>query len=243
MKDYLKQFITESQVKYASIFTYPIDVMEHLLFSTGNGYSVVNGNLYTNEDDAISFEQQYTQTDHFIELIQKYKHSKEFRKHVKFLTGIKENSNSFFKKHVKQYPHVAVKILPDDEIYNIALQEALTDIDNIVVVDQAESTNVEYWYEQLFHSKYLPLIHVASGYCIIEKLNELTEPSLVSTALAILHAYLKFYETLTVETVDHFKHPFAIRAKCSEDFDNLKLTIDSDLKVIKREIARLTSLA
>lgn len=42
--DYLIQYITEIQIKYTTAFSNPINVLTHLLFTTGNGIDFLNGN-------------------------------------------------------------------------------------------------------------------------------------------------------------------------------------------------------
>ena len=65
--NYLMQYIRNQQVYFPTISIHPIDVMEHLLYTIGNGIDVIDGNLYDVNED-VPFKETYGKLTTFDEL-------------------------------------------------------------------------------------------------------------------------------------------------------------------------------
>lgn len=87
---YVEQFIKESQLLYPRIFKNPLDVLTHLFFANGNGYSMLDDNPAVQVGFArgdISFEEYFAVEKSFTEMCDYYTKC-HTESEVKFISGL-----------------------------------------------------------------------------------------------------------------------------------------------------------
>ncbi len=92
---YLMQYIRESQAEYPSISRSPLEVLEHLLFTNGNGIPIIGGNLMVKVQFRrhVSFKEYYREQTTFKELCEQLDYDSENA--VEKIFNRLRDSNSF----------------------------------------------------------------------------------------------------------------------------------------------------
>lgn len=240
MKNYIKQYIRESQINYPSIFPKPINVLKHLFFTNGNGYEIVNGNPveYVDFGRYVKLEDYYSSYKSYEDCLEYYKEYKldanvneSFRSRKGWNDKLKESSSEALRNMYKD----------DDELYKAIYQDAINDLNNIEVLDDSRINDVEYWIDQIKDCKYFPLLRLYEGFYDLGKFNIRTESSLLKLSKIIVNAYIKFYDNINDEDLEKYLWDSGPRLSNALDHkEELDKILENDLSILRKEYSRLS---
>lgn len=170
--DYLIQYITEIQIKYTTAFSNPINVLTHLLFTTGNGIDFLNGNpvvVLEFNKTIIPFTEYY----------------KDKRVSDRYDTT-KSMSNFFKSTEAEQWEEA--------KQWKKASEEVQEEINSIVFLTKENFFNYDFWYETLTNNlKYFPILYISKNYARVFQINANTEKNLLKISKLITQVYIDFY--------------------------------------------------
>lgn len=243
MKQYLLNYITDSQVKYPSIFSQPVDVVKHLLYVNGNGCEFLNGNpcVLDETNTKVLYEQYYARPVIFETALVDRINSDDFNKHVSYLTSICVTRNNFFKRMAETKPEYVSRILTEEQLAEEAKTSALRDLANIESIRYEDVTDMNYWLRQICKSEYFPTLHLSEKYIPLVHLNANTERSLLDLAILVTQAYITFYDTMSDDILPLYKH-LEFRKNCVDDAEALYKHAANDKAILQHQLNRLVLL-
>lgn len=223
--NYLHQYILESQVNYPQLFKHPINVLNHILYTNGNGVEFVNGNPvqivhFYREIPFKDYYQQELSRDQMIHYFEKYTDNSleiEYDKRVLF----------------------AVDELEKQEIWHDLVQEFRNKYNDIIWVDTIEFTdfyNEDKILEMLNSTddKYYHYLYLSEGYYDQCKLNENTDKMLLKIALTMSKAYIMYLSNITLDNFDCRRNPFG-----KFNFDEFDTVSRKSISLLMADVERI----
>lgn len=214
---YIEQFIKESQVTYPEIFKTPLNVLSHLLFVNGNGYSIINGNPIVEDyyNKKIPFVDYYSDEKFLVEILEKHE--------LLFADDEIEENFERIKRMNPKLSKIELWQRAEDD-YQIP-REQLFNLDKHPI-----ELNNEYWIAQMLDSPYFITLNLAPGYFLAEELNEKTEPNFMKVTKSLIEAYIHYFENFSRYSKGK-KNPFDPRGNAITQKNS---SVKEDLKILKQ---------
>ena len=241
MQNYLTQYINESQIQYASIFPYPINVLKHLLFTNGNGVDFVDGNPveYLPFQKLIPFKDYYKDTKSFEENLEYFK---EYHSEAQINENYnrKKSFNDRFESLGKNNEKIKSMVKIEDELWKESVKEFHDDLRNIKPLELTKINDLDYWVNQLLDSKYLPLCYISDGYYDLRYFNENTDKILIEYSLMVIKSYLTVYEMFNDDMFVKYEYPMgnAFDTSCLNYKNEINIIVGNDIKILEKELIR-----
>jgi len=214
-------------------------VLDHILFTNGNGYQVdESGNLQqmVSFRRTVDFRLYYKQQLTFDEMVRQ---DEDYRDHeVDKLFESKKELNSFWES--LDSPE---RVQTEEELWKEAYDEDLQRYDEVDKIDNYSAEDL-YDVDKLVamakDTKWAAHLSISSGYYILDKLTDKTDEYLLLVGLAMCNAYIKILTEVVESGEIGGQNPYSLRATPE---DNLSL-IASHRKVIpqlEKQVVRLTA--
>jgi len=196
---YLIQFIRETQVKYPNISRSPLEVLKHLFFTNGNGYSVKNNEFQTTvvfwrSVDFSSYYKEERSTEDCLEYYDRMYYEQEVAEQVRTFRPMNLNLS----KAKNEEPM-------SDEDFELSIREKLSHrydkvdwVDNYTLEDLK---NEDKYYDMILNAEFNPYLSLSPEFYLAWYLDQDMSQDLKDILTAISIAYIRRMKEL-LETKD-----------------------------------------
>lgn len=221
---YLIQERNESCLKYASINENPIDHYSHLFFTNGNGVDFFEGNPVR----IIPYGRYVLWTDY-------YKSTTSFSHIRDYITEYELPNYIEHQLESTPYSNRTFSEVWDDEIIKL---------NNIIEITLEQMFDSTFWLDCLkTKSRYFPYNNLSDGYFKLQQINEHTEFDLFKVAIAVVDAFILFYQDIVDNKykIECYK-PILSYKWFDDDIKQCYDVAINDLKMLKIEQSRLRKI-
>ena len=232
---YLIQERNENCVNYRNINKNPRYHYSHLFFRNGNGVEFIDGNPVVEVafNRTIPWSEYYKDTISLDELKERYS---EY--HLE--NDIEEtfNRSKEFNELMKDFREPAT----ESALWVAARkkeEKALVDIEEVTI---EQITSIDYWVGTFTEDSYFPHLSLSKNFYKLEKVNENTEKNLLSVAIALVTAYVTFFEKIksNKDLIRTYKPILGIDWT-EKDVEDCYKTAMRDMKRLTKELGRISN--
>jgi len=209
------QYIRESQAEYPTISKTPAEVMEHLLFTIGNGYEIKNGNFYIQE--------KYKKEIPLNELIEKQKTKEKWEEYYNsykgmfsFIEDFGESEDDYIREQFKEQ------------------YDKLVSVDNYT---EEELKTKKTWSKIIKKMEYIPLLQLSSGHHDFCQLNEKTDKKLLEISIPFAEAMLDFYKKISKLSEEELKKT----GELVMEYKYYKNSFQTSIEELEKDLKKLKS--
>lgn len=236
MKNWIENFILDSQVRYASVSSTPYYPLKHLLFTNGNGLEIdEEGNFirYSSDENGKTiitpFNEIYKEDKSWEDIKKDYEKSYDYKDYYKFLIS---NEKHFF--------------MEDNEGFE-TLEDYVKDImeKEYKEILKVSSLNFNEWLKEdkimdtfLNKHEYSPFMELSPEYFKAHYFTEKTDKELIKISILFSKGLIKLFEYY-IDNEDKIINPLTIDPK-PEDPDHIRVveSYKNDIKILTNLITK-----
>lgn len=241
---FLLEFIKQSQIEYPTISKTPFDVMNHLLFTNGNGISIVNGSFVKEGTygKTIPFEVYYREELDFNDMVQEYDHYNS-EKEISELYSNEEKSIIQLQDVLRKLNKDLLVKEQDDKLKDLlnTVLDRYNELDLITKYSLKDLKSTTFWKRCLKETyEYNPYLDLSEEYFKAYFFNENTNNDLLKVSIALSYSLIEHMEELLINLNFNEKKPLFF-IKDEEEINRYKNIYPNDIEFLKTMIVKWQS--